>query len=235
MKEDFIAKNIMRMRSGDTMPQVKQVNRTEVVKAKVRDEGEKKELNVKVEKALNDLSEHRSNYMKDKIEFDKQIEQAKQDKETRLRQTFYGQGPYGTNVVAAASPNGIPDPSTINSSNYYKPIGYSTGTSFRPSTQKGRGQKSAIKGEALTDGDILSNIDNISREELKERLIVSEIIMKKLYTRNKDLEKALEKASNKISELKPDTTQNFFQNTDKENESNSDDDSEGEVGYRESD
>jgi len=40
----------------------------------------------------------------------------------------------------------------------------------------------------LTDGNILSNIDSISIAELKERLIVAETIMKKLYARNKDLE-----------------------------------------------
>ncbi|CAI2361554.1 unnamed protein product [Moneuplotes crassus] len=176
--------------------------------------GEKKDLDVKLERALLDLSEHQNNFYKDKSEFDKQIEQAKKEKDNRLRQTFYGQGYSAASNPMA--PGGIPDPNSINSSNYYKPIGYSTGNKFRPSTQENSIKRSSVQGEALTDGDILSNIDNISNEELKERLIVSEMIMKKLYTRNKDLETAIDKASNKIKEVKRNTTQNFFRNTIKE-------------------
>ena len=168
-----------------------------------------KDLDVKLEKALLDLSEHKNNFYKDKSEFDKQIEQTKKDKDARLRQTFYGNGPYpGSHNVLNGS--GIPDPSTINSSNYYQPIGYNTGGGFRPSTQENSHKRMSFHGEGLADGDILSNIDNISNDELKERLIVSEIIMKKLYTRNKDLETAIGKAQTKIKEVKRNTTQNFF-------------------------
>lgn len=39
----------------------------------------------------------------------------------------------------------------------------------------------------------MSNLNNITGEELRERLVVAEMIMKKLYARNKDLEAALKK------------------------------------------
>lgn len=42
------------------------------------------------------------------------------------------------------------------------------------------------------------------------------MIMKKLYTRNKDLETAVDKAQNKIKEVKRNTTQNFFKNPPKQ-------------------
>lgn len=48
------------------------------------------------------------------------------------------------------------------------------------------------------------------------------MIMKKLYTRNKDLETAVGKAQTKIKEVKRNTTQNFFQNAFKENEGKGD-------------
>lgn len=38
------------------------------------------------------------------------------------------------------------------------------------------------------EGSLLGNIDNMSMEQLKERLLVSEALMKKLYNRNKDIE-----------------------------------------------
>jgi len=105
-----------------------------------------KDLDVKLEKALIDLSEHKNNFYKDKSEFDKQIEQTMQDKDARIRQTFYGNGPYpgSHNIV---STNGVPEPSSINSSNYYKPIGYSTGTRFRPSTQENSDKRGSVGGE----------------------------------------------------------------------------------------
>ncbi len=46
---------------------------------------------------------------------------------------------------------------------------------------------------SLADGNILSNIDNIGADELKERLVVAEMIMKKLYARNKELETGMKK------------------------------------------
>ena len=65
---------------------------------------------------------------------------------------------------------------------------------MRPNTQDGGMSKSpAPAGEELADGNILSNIDWISNDELKERLVVAEMVMKKLYSRNKDLEIAINK------------------------------------------
>ena len=160
-----------------------------------------KDFEVKLEKALLDLSEHKNNFYKDKSEFDKQIEQTKKDKDTRIRQTFYGSNafPAKHNLLSGS---GVADPSALNASNYYKP-GYQTGLKARPTTQDGNANKTQYPGgEALSDGNILSNIDWISSDELKERLIVAEMIMKKLYTRNKDLETAIDKAQNKIKEVK---------------------------------
>lgn len=158
-----------------------------------------KDFDVKLERAILDLSEHRNNFYKDKSEFDKQIDQAKTDKDARIRQTFYGQGPYPGNHTFMSS-SGVPDPSSINSSNYYKPIGYNTSTRFRPATQENN-KRASYQSEGLADGNILSNIDAISNDELKERLVVSEMIMKKLFTRNKDLEGAIDKVQNNITKV----------------------------------
>ena len=38
------------------------------------------------------------------------------------------------------------------------------------------------------EGSLLGNLDHMSNEQLKERLLVSEALMKKLYNRNKDIE-----------------------------------------------
>ena len=38
------------------------------------------------------------------------------------------------------------------------------------------------------EGSLLGNIDSLTPEQLRERLIVSETLMKKLYNRNKDIE-----------------------------------------------
>lgn len=155
-----------------------------------------------------------NNFYKDKSEFEKQIEQTKVDKEARIRQTFYGSNgayPGSHNLLMNG---GVPDPAAMNNSMYYKPFGYQTGMRVRPSTQDRAKDKSpGHHGEALSDGNILSGIDCISNDELKERLVVAEMIMKKLYTRNKDLENAIDKAQNKLKETKRNTTQNFFKNT----------------------
>jgi hypothetical protein len=61
----------------------------------------------------------------------------------------------------------------------------------RPNT----GQASRINnGSGLADGNILSDIENISEQELRERLVVAEMIMKKLYAKNKDLELGINRA-----------------------------------------
>ena len=137
-----------------------------------------------------------NNYYKDKSEFEKQIEQTKKDKETRIRQTFYGSNAFpASHGITAGS---LADPAAMNITNYYKPGMYQTGTRMRPNTQDGGANRSpAPIGESLADGDILSNIDAISNDELKERLVVAEMIMKKLYSRNKDLEIAINKVKSK--------------------------------------
>lgn len=137
-----------------------------------------------------------NNYYKDKSEFEKQIEQTKKDKETRIRQTFYGSNAFQSNHGITST--NFPDPASMSITNYYKPGGYQSGALMRPNTQDGAANRSpAPSGEGLADGNILSNIDGISNDELKERLVVAEMIMKKLYSRNKDLEIAINKFKSK--------------------------------------
>lgn len=38
------------------------------------------------------------------------------------------------------------------------------------------------------DHSLIGNIDNLTVDQLKERLVVAETLMKKLYNRNKDIE-----------------------------------------------
>jgi len=40
----------------------------------------------------------------------------------------------------------------------------------------------------MMEGSLLGNLDSMTTEQLKERLLVSETLMKKLYNRNKDIE-----------------------------------------------
>ena len=40
----------------------------------------------------------------------------------------------------------------------------------------------------FNEGSLLGNLDDMSQEQLKERLIVAETLMRKLYNRNKDIE-----------------------------------------------
>lgn len=41
---------------------------------------------------------------------------------------------------------------------------------------------------AITDDGALRELDGLSNDDLKERLLVAEVVMKKLFQRNKDLE-----------------------------------------------
>lgn len=46
----------------------------------------------------------------------------------------------------------------------------------------------ATSGFFKEGGSLLGNIDNMTNEQLKDRLVVAETLMKKLYNRNKDVE-----------------------------------------------
>lgn len=71
--------------------------------------------------------------------------------------------------IAAAVPNGsLPLPSVQTQSNFFN------GT--------------AASGFFKDGGSLLGNIDNMNNDQLKERLMVAEALMKKLYNRNKDVE-----------------------------------------------
>jgi len=54
----------------------------------------------------------------------------------------------------------------------------------------------------MDDENVLkSDLDQVSKEEMKERLVVAEMVMKKLFQRNKDLEEANDKGSEKKEKL----------------------------------
>ena len=40
----------------------------------------------------------------------------------------------------------------------------------------------------LKEGSLLGQMDNMTNDQLKERLVIAETLMKKLYDRNKDIE-----------------------------------------------
>jgi hypothetical protein len=46
----------------------------------------------------------------------------------------------------------------------------------------------ATSGFFKDGGSLLGNMENMSAEQLRERLMVAETLMKKLYNRNKDVE-----------------------------------------------
>ena len=50
------------------------------------------EMDVKVERAMLDLSEYKNNYVVEKTSYERQMQQAKKDKEARLRNTHYSGG-----------------------------------------------------------------------------------------------------------------------------------------------
>lgn len=87
------------------------------------------------------------------------MEETQKDKDARIRQTFYGNGAYpGSNNLLN---NGMSEAAATNTSGFYRPAGYATGTRFRPSTQESSNgiKRSSLAGEGLSDGNILSNID----------------------------------------------------------------------------
>lgn len=187
-----------------------------------------KDFDIKLERALLDLSEHKNNFYKEKSDFDKQIEQTRKDKDVRMRQTLYGSSPY-PGAPSINSNGAAQNPASVGYNSYYGSMGFPANQRFRPSTQEnGHSKRISIQNDGLSDGELLSKIDSISPEELKERLYVAEMIMKKLYARNKDLETAFGKAQTKIKEVKRHTTQNFFRNTmnafEKENGQNQEND-----------
>ena len=56
----------------------------------------------------------------------------------------------------------------------------------------------------MSDNNVLKgDLDQVSKEELKERLVVAEMVMKKLFERNKELE---EQYANKKLEQTPEFT-----------------------------
>ena len=84
-----------------------------------------------------------------------------------MRKTFYTTG----------FSSGWPDGANTTGAGWTKTSNFGVG---RPTTAGG--------ASAFQDGNILKDLENLTEDELKERLIVSEMIMKKLYERTKDLE-----------------------------------------------
>ena len=48
--------------------------------------------------------------------------------------------------------------------------------------------RDTFSGGFFKEGSILGNIDTMTNDQLKERLLVAETLMKKLYNRSKDIE-----------------------------------------------
>ena len=60
----------------------------------------------------------------------------------------------------------------------------------RPQTQGGASKLKNVQGDLINDpvNNLHGEMDSLSKEDLKERLIVAEKVMKSLFQRNKDLE-----------------------------------------------
>ena len=56
----------------------------------------------------------------------------------------------------------------------------------------------------MTDNNILKgDLDQVSKEDLKERLVVAEMVMKKLFQRNRDLEDQVQAAKESQQTIEP--------------------------------
>lgn len=63
------------------------------------------------------------------------------------------------------------------------------GSSQRPITQGGTAGMFMKNQPLMTDNNILKgDLESVTKEDLRERLIVAEMVMKKLFQRNKELE-----------------------------------------------
>ena len=67
-----------------------------------------------------------------------------------------------------------------------------TSSSFNPMTPHLSKNQSGLRdtrpSDFFVEGSLMGNIDSMSKDQLKERLLVAEALMKKLFNRNKDVE-----------------------------------------------
>ncbi|CDW83946.1 UNKNOWN [Stylonychia lemnae] len=163
---------------------------------------------IKVEKAILDLNELKSQMFSEKnsnINATNKDQQMRKTNFSNFQQTSYStQSAFTHNQQNNLGLNGPikPKNETIysnqnnisNLSNQAAPINLQqqqlpsvTQTSFFSNST----QFNFNKAQSLT-----SNIDNLDRDQLRERLLVAETLMKKLYNRNKELEQEIEQNNN---------------------------------------
>ena len=63
-------------------------------------------MDVKVERAMLDLSEYKNNFVVEKTSYERQMQQAKKDKESRLRNTHYSGGGFRQTATSFFSSQG---------------------------------------------------------------------------------------------------------------------------------
>lgn len=78
-------------------------------------------------------------------------------------------------------------------------VGLGTATSFHANNRNtltplplarlhGNAFRETFSNNFFKEGSLLGNIEQMSADQLRERLLVAESLMKKLYNRNKDIE-----------------------------------------------
>lgn len=130
--------------------------------------------NDQVEKAIFELQDVKNNYFQEKSLFDHKIQQIQSKQNQTLSSGFNPQAAYNRTATSGFLPFST---GGVTNSNAF---------SLRPMTQGGTivgGGNQHIKNLALmNDNNVLkSDLDQVSKEDLKERLVVAEMVMKKLF------------------------------------------------------
>ena len=138
------------------------------------------------ERAFFELQDAKVNFFQEKTEHEDKMEKRKQNQ--TFTNGFYrgGDNTVATNTTFASSTQeNSANHAVAQNGNGPVMASRSNGFSFMNRTQGNRfGDKPLISDEK----DLKSDVADLSRDELKERLIVAEKVMKTLFKRNKDLE-----------------------------------------------
>eukprot|EP00347_Sterkiella_histriomuscorum_P014967 403358818 len=137
-----------------------------------------------VEKAIFDLQDVKNNYFQEKQLYDQKIQkiQIKQQNSTIYGGSFL----QGTNQTAKTQTGFFNNQRPMTQGNLFK-------------------NQSIINDENILQGDL----EKVSKEDLRERLVVAEMVMKKLFQRNKDLEDIA--SQNQNQNLGDDTPKKSYQ------------------------
>lgn len=95
------------------------------------------------------------------------------------------------------------NPAKASMSNGFSAMGQS-GYGGRPYTNQSTSLRTTTIGtsaleNAIVDNNALKNLQESTKEDLTERLVVAEVVMKKLFARNKELEDRMEELNLKVS------------------------------------